>query len=105
MESWSAALDEMSRVLTPGGHLLILDFSMPPPPLRAPYRVYLHHVLPIIAGIVTREKEAYQYLGDSIEKFPAGPAMISLIAGSGFASTNCKPLSGGIVSMYTAIKH
>jgi demethylmenaquinone methyltransferase/2-methoxy-6-polyprenyl-1,4-benzoquinol methylase len=104
MESWPAALREMSRVLTPAGHLLILDFSMPPPPLRAPYRFYLHHLLPIIAGIVTREKSAYQYLGASIEKFPAGPAMLSLLTESGFTSPTCRPLTGGIVSLYTATK-
>jgi demethylmenaquinone methyltransferase/2-methoxy-6-polyprenyl-1,4-benzoquinol methylase len=102
MESWPDALREMSRVLTPGGHLLILDFSLPRPPLRAPYRFYLHHILPLIAGIVTREKSAYQYLGDSIEKFPAGPAMTSLIEQSGFSSATSLPLTAGIVSLYTA---
>jgi len=103
MESWSGALREMSRVLTPGGRLLILDFSMPQAPLRAPYRFYLHHILPIIAGIVTREKSAYQYLGASIEKFPAGPAMLSLLTECGFTSPTCEPLTCGIVSLYTAV--
>lgn len=104
MESWPGALREMCRVLAPGGHVLVLDFSMPAPPLRDVYRSYLHHVLPVIAGMVTGEKEAYEYLGDSIEKFPAGFAMVSLIAESGFAGATCEPLSGGIVSLYTAIK-
>ncbi len=104
MESWPGALREMSRVLTPGGHLLVLDFSMPQAPLRGPYRLYLHHVLPVIAGIVTREKSAYRYLGDSIEKFPAGPAMLSLLEGCGFGSALCEPLTAGIVSLYTAVK-
>jgi len=104
MESWSGALREMSRVLTPGGRLLILDFSMPQAPLRAPYRLYLHHILPVIAGIVTREKSAYRYLGASIEKFPAGPAMLSLLSESGFTSPACEPLTAGIVSLYTAVK-
>jgi len=103
MESWPGALREISRVLTPGGHLLVLDFSMPRPPLRALYRFYLHRVLPVIAGIVTREKSAYQYLGDSIEKFPAGAAMLSLIAECGFASPTCQPLTAGVVSIYTAV--
>jgi demethylmenaquinone methyltransferase/2-methoxy-6-polyprenyl-1,4-benzoquinol methylase len=104
MESRPGALREMSRVLTPGGHLLVLDFSIPGPPLRAVYRLYLHHALPVIAGFVTGEKQAYEYLADSIEKFPAGFAMVSLIAESGFAGAACEPLSGGIVSLYTAIK-
>jgi len=104
MESWPGALREMARVLNPGGHLLVLDFSLPPPPLRGPYRFYLHHILPVIAGLVTCEKSAYQYLGDSIERFPAGPAMTSLIEECGFTSAICTPLTGGIVSLYTAEK-
>jgi demethylmenaquinone methyltransferase/2-methoxy-6-polyprenyl-1,4-benzoquinol methylase len=104
MESWSGALREMSRVLNPAGHLLVLDFSLPGAPLRAPYRFYLHHILPVIAGIVTREKSAYQYLGASIEQFPAGPAMLSLLEDNGFTSAQARPLTGGIVSLYTAAK-
>jgi demethylmenaquinone methyltransferase/2-methoxy-6-polyprenyl-1,4-benzoquinol methylase len=104
MESWAGALREMARVLNPGGHLLVLDFSLPGPPLRAPYRFYLHHVLPVIAGWVTREKSAYQYLGDSIEKFPAGEAMLSLIGQCGFAEAKGERLTGGVVSLYTAAK-
>ena len=104
MESWGGALREMARVLAPGGHLLVLDFSMPEPRLREVYRFYLHHLLPVIAGIVTGRKEAYEYLGDSIEKFPAGFEMASLIAESGFAGAVCEPLSGGIVSLYTAVR-
>jgi demethylmenaquinone methyltransferase/2-methoxy-6-polyprenyl-1,4-benzoquinol methylase len=104
MESWPAALREMSRVLNPCGHLLILDFSLPGPPLRAPYRFYLHHILPVVAGIVTGKKSAYRYLGVSIEEFPAGAAMLSLIEKCGFTAAKCQPLTGGIVSLYTAAK-
>ena len=102
MESWPSALAEMGRVLKPGGHLLVLDFSVPPAPLRWAYRPYLHHVLPRLAGLLTGEKAAYDYLGDSIEKFPCGPAMCGLIEGAGFADAQCDRLSGGIVSLYTA---
>ncbi len=102
MESCPGALAEMGRVLDPGGHLLVLDFSVPPAPLRWAYRPYLHHVLPRLAGLLTGEKAAYDYLGDSIEKFPCGPAMCALIESAGFADARCEPLSGGIVSLYTA---
>ncbi len=104
MASWHAALREMARVLAPGGHVLILDFSLPSPPLRGVYRFYLHRLLPTVAAIVTREKSAYQYLGDSIEKFPAGAAMLALIAECGFIEPACEPLTAGIVSLYTATK-
>jgi len=77
---------------------------MPREPLRTPYRFYLHRILPGIATMVTGEKSAYEYLGASIEKFPAGPAMLSLISQTGFESPTCEPLSGGIVSLYTAVK-
>ena len=102
MESWPGALAEMARVLRPSGRLLVLDFAVPPQPLRSIYRPYLHHVLPRMAALLTGEKAAYDYLGDSIESFPCGPAMCALIAGAGFADATSEPMSGGIVSIYTA---
>lgn len=102
MSSWPGALGEMRRVLAPGGHLLVLDFSVPPAPLRWIYRPYLHHVLPHVAAFLTREKSAYDYLADSIEAFPHGPAMLALLGECGFAEAAVQPLAGGIVSLYTA---
>ena len=84
MASWPGALSEMRRVLAPGGHVLILDFSVPPPPLRWLYRPYLHHVLPRVATLLTGQKAAYDYLGDSIEQFPQGAAMCELLREAGF---------------------
>jgi demethylmenaquinone methyltransferase / 2-methoxy-6-polyprenyl-1,4-benzoquinol methylase len=104
MESYPAALIEMGRVIRPGGHLLVLDFSIPPAPLRWIYRPYLHHVLPSIAAWLTGQKSAYDYLGESIEAFPAGAAMCALIDSCGFRDTAGQPLSGGIVSLYTATR-
>jgi demethylmenaquinone methyltransferase / 2-methoxy-6-polyprenyl-1,4-benzoquinol methylase len=104
MESYPGALREMARVLAPGGHLLVLDFSLPTGFWRSPYRLYLHHLLPGIAGIVTGRREAYQYLGSSIEKFPAGTEMADLITSCGFTDAKCEPLTAGIVSLYTAAK-
>ena len=102
MESWPGALAEMGRVLRKGGHLLVLDFSIPAPPLRWIYRPYLHHVLPRLAAFLTGEKAAYDYLGDSIEQFPQGREMCELIEAAGFTAAKCEPLCGGIVSLYTA---
>ena len=104
MESWPRALAEMARVLRPGGHLLVLDFSVPPPPLRWIYRPYLHHVLPRLAAWIAGDKAAYDYLADSIEAFPRGDAMCALLRDAGLADATCEPLTGGIVSLYTARK-
>ena len=104
MESWPGGLREMSRVLSPGGHLLLLDFSMPRPPLAAAYRFYLHRMLPKIAGSLTGHRAGYEYLGESIESFPSGKAMCRLIEENNFRDARALPLAAGIVSIYTAIK-
>lgn len=104
MESWPEALREMARVLRPGGGLFLLDFSMPRPPLAAAYRFYLHRVLPKIAGLLTGHRAGYEYLGESIESFPSGPAMCRLIGENGFCEARALPLAAGIVSIYTAVK-
>jgi len=104
MESWPVALREMARVLAPGGHLLVLDFSMPRPPCAALYRLYLHKILPFVAALVTGNRAGYEYLGESIETFPSGAAMCSLIRDNGFAEAAARPLAAGIVSIYTARK-
>ena len=100
MADYPAALREMHRVLKPGGRLLILDFSLPDGIFRTPYRLYLHHVLPRLAGWVTGERDAYEYLGGSIEQFPSGSAMTSLMETCGFAETDATPLTFGVVSIY-----
>lgn len=101
MQSWKGALAQMRRVLADGGHLLVLDFSMPRR-FTGFYRFYLHRVLPWMAGILTGERGAYEYLGESIERFPAGEGMVSLLGEVGFKGARAEGLSGGIVSIYTA---
>jgi demethylmenaquinone methyltransferase/2-methoxy-6-polyprenyl-1,4-benzoquinol methylase len=100
MADYPAALREMNRVLKPGGRLLILDFSLPEGILRGPYRFYLHRVLPHMAGFLTGEKDAYQYLGGSIEQFPSGKGMTDLLETCGFEKTDATPLTFGVVAVY-----
>jgi len=103
MENWRGALAEMSRVLRRDGHLLVLEFSLPTISIvRTIYRFYLHRCLPMLGSFLTGRKSAYDYLGDSIEEFPSGCAMIDLIEASGFRHATLQPLSFGIVTIYTA---
>ncbi|PYJ28681.1 MAG: bifunctional demethylmenaquinone methyltransferase/2-methoxy-6-polyprenyl-1,4-benzoquinol methylase UbiE [Verrucomicrobia bacterium] len=105
LENWAAALAEMLRVLKPNGHLLVLEFSLPTSPiLAAIYRFYLHRCLPLLGSFLTRTKSAYDYLGDSIEEFPGGTAMCELMQANGFMRPRFHPLTGGIVTIYTAEK-
>jgi demethylmenaquinone methyltransferase / 2-methoxy-6-polyprenyl-1,4-benzoquinol methylase len=103
MEIYGGALGEMARALNATGHLLILEFSLPRLSiLRGAYRFYLHRVLPFFGSLLTKQKNAYDYLGDSIEEMPNGDAMLRLMEASGFANARAEPLTGGIVTIYTA---
>jgi len=104
MGDYELGLKEMRRVLKPEGHLFILDFSLPRGILRAPYRFYLHNVLPKMAGFLTKETDAYEYLGGSIEQFPAGTEMIALLEKNGLSQGTATPLTFGVVSVYEAVK-
>lgn len=105
MASWPDALQEMRRVLKPGGHLVVLDFSTPRPPVFAKlYQFYLSKVMPKIAGLLTGERGAYEYLCTSISAFPSGRKMEELMLATGYRSATSEPLSFGIASLYVAHK-
>ncbi|TSA38901.1 MAG: bifunctional demethylmenaquinone methyltransferase/2-methoxy-6-polyprenyl-1,4-benzoquinol methylase UbiE [Porphyromonadaceae bacterium] len=98
-------LREIYRVLSPGGKLAILEFSLPRQKwLRNGYRFYFHRLVPAIGRWFSRDLSAYRYLPDSVEAFPKGEAFVAMLNRAGFTSSAYKPLSSGICGLYTGIK-
>ena len=92
----------MRRVLKPDGRLFILEFSQPMVWFRPFYYTYLKYVLPTVAGIITGDRSAYEYLCGSIEQYPDRIAMSEEIRQAGFNSVRALPLSFGIVALHEA---
>ncbi|HWA85677.1 MAG TPA: bifunctional demethylmenaquinone methyltransferase/2-methoxy-6-polyprenyl-1,4-benzoquinol methylase UbiE [Opitutus sp.] len=98
------ALHEMRRVLRPSGRVLILEFSQPHRWFRPIYYFYLKRLLPRLAGLVTGDRAAYEYLNDSIERFPGRDALADEIRAAGFNSVDALPLAQGAVALHIAVR-
>jgi len=97
-------LREIHRVLKPGGHLFVLEFSQAYGWFRPLYLFYLRHILPIFAGWVTGDRNAYVYLNESIEIFPSRPVLNEECLKAGFSSVTNSPMTLGIVALHKARK-
>ena len=97
-------LQEMRRVLRPGGRLFVLEFSQPRAWIRPFYYFYLRRILPLIAGVVTGDRAAYVYLNETIADFPDRVALREEILAAGFTEVSAKPLTFGIVALHEAVK-
>ena len=98
-------LAELIRVLKPTGRLTILEFSRPDKPIfSTAYRLYLKHVLPRIAGWVTGNREAYEYLVRSIYEFWDREEMVAMLKRTGFTNVSTRLLTFGVVTIYIADK-
>lgn len=99
---WEQAIADAYRVLKPGGRFMCLEFSkVVVPGLREFYDLYSFNVLPKVGGLVTGNSEAYQYLVESIRKFPAQDDMAQMCRDAGFARVEVRNLSGGIAAIHS----
>ena len=99
----TGTLKEAYRVLKPGGRLMVLEFShVAVPLLDTIYERYSFDVIPRLGGLVAGDRDSYQYLVESIRRFPTQSLFARRIAGAGFARVSYRNLSGGIVAIHSA---
>jgi demethylmenaquinone methyltransferase/2-methoxy-6-polyprenyl-1,4-benzoquinol methylase len=98
-------LQEINRVLKPGGRTAILEFSRPTlPVIKQVYRFYFSRLLPFIGNTISGSSFAYRYLPDSVQEFPEPAALKSLLCSVGFSRVGYYNLSGGIAVLHVADK-
>lgn len=104
-EHLELGLNEMYRVLLPGGKLVILELSVPTNAfIRWCYKLYFQKILPVIGGLVSGERGAYEYLPASVLRFPAPDRFIAMMESTGFDEVEHVSLTFGICRMYVGKK-
>ncbi len=99
------AIDELQRVLKPGGMLLSLDFDRPANRVvRALYLGYLTVIGSALGFLLHRDQDTYRYIPESIRRYPGAAAVNALIMTHGFSSSDCHPVLGGLMAIHVAVK-
>jgi demethylmenaquinone methyltransferase/2-methoxy-6-polyprenyl-1,4-benzoquinol methylase len=100
-----AALRELARVTRPRGRLVVLETSAPlRQPLRAGHRMYVEHLLPRLARLVSSDAEAYAYLAESVGAWPAPEALARRVTAAGWSVARWRQLMAGAVALHSAVK-
>jgi demethylmenaquinone methyltransferase/2-methoxy-6-polyprenyl-1,4-benzoquinol methylase len=103
--SVEAGVGELLRVLKPGGKVAILEFSKPRTPvLRSLFRIYFTRLLPLFGGLISGSKSAYQYLPDSVSRFPDQSELARLMTEAGFQNVAFRNLTGGIAALHLGMR-
>jgi len=101
----SGAIDEIRRVLRPGGQALSLDFNRPSNPVvRAIYLAYLHVVGGVLGWVLHRDADTYRYIPASIRRYPGAAAVAQLMEAHGFSRAKHYPVLGGLMAIHHAHK-
>jgi demethylmenaquinone methyltransferase/2-methoxy-6-polyprenyl-1,4-benzoquinol methylase len=103
--NWKDGLVELRRVLKTGGRLVILEFSTPIiPGFKQAFQFYFSHILPRIGGAVSGSRSSYEYLPDSVSRFPDQKNLAAMMSEIGFDGVEYKNLTGGVVAIHTGVR-